>query len=96
MGFANIAKIVNNLQMLELSDVPRTQLSLISKHPQPQINTINRFTMQTPPPEDQIHAHFEKQLASYNLSNTELLEVREAVSRIVDQILDHYFDPLSD
>lgn len=46
--------------------------------------------------EEQIHAYFEKELAPYNLTNTELLEVREAVSRIVDQILDHYFDQLSD
>ncbi len=52
--------------------------------------------MENTPNEEQIQAYFEKELAPYNLTNTELLEVREAVSRIVDQILDHYFDQLSD
>jgi hypothetical protein len=44
--------------------------------------------------EDQIHAHFEKELAPYNLTKAELLEIRDAISLLCDQILDLYFDQL--
>jgi demethoxyubiquinone hydroxylase (CLK1/Coq7/Cat5 family) len=52
--------------------------------------------MENTPNEEQIHAHFEKELAKLNLTEAERHEIREAVSMFADQVLDHYFDQLND
>jgi hypothetical protein len=46
--------------------------------------------------ESEILAEYEQKLAHYNLSKERILEIRQSVIRIADQIMDHYFDHLND
>lgn len=46
--------------------------------------------------ESQIIEQYKNALSHYSLNHDQIVEIRQAIVRVADQILDHYFDSLGD